>query len=155
MEDKEEYKYIRYYELFTEDGPLYLYEMYKECPEKPFNTEIPEIYEFFTQEPASKGYETISFLNGQAVFKREDKNSEGITTKHYYIPLMPYEFLGKMLPYIDNSEMALEKAHEVIGILEARKAGTQLGLIVVDPPRIRDEQKNKIAQKILKSYLKR
>lgn len=152
MKDKE---YIRYYELFTEDGPLYLYEMYKECPEKPFNTEIPEIYEFFTQESATRGYETISFLDGQAVFKREDKNSEGITTKHYYLPLLPYEFLGKVMPYIDSEEKTDEKAKEVMKILEARKLGTQLGKIVVDPPRIRDEQKNKIAEKALRPYLKK
>lgn len=154
MED-EKNKYIRYFELFTEEGPLYMYEMYKECPEKPFNTEIPEIYEFFTQEPATRDYQTISFLDGQAVFKREEKNSEGITTKHYYIPLLPYEFLGKVMPYIDDPKKTLEKAHEVVGILEARKAGIQLGKIVVDPPRIRDEQRNKIAQEILKTYLKK
>lgn len=150
----EENEYIRFYELFTEEGPLFIYEKYKEDPNKPFNTEIPEIYEFFTQEPGTRGYETISFLDGRAVFKKESKNSEGITTESYLRLLTAVEFLGKILPFIDSEENNKAKEKEVQRILENRANGVVPRKIVVEPPKVSEEQKNKVARKILKSYIK-
>lgn len=149
-----ENKYIRYYELFTEDGPLYIYEEYKEDPNKSFNNEIPEIYEFFTQEAGKRGYEDISFLNGQAVFKREEKNREGITTAWYTRLLTASEFLERVLPYLDSEESMAKKAKDVMQILEAKANNTTLGRIVVTPMKPTEEQKNKVARKVLKEYLK-
>lgn len=149
-----EESYLRFYELYTENGTLYFYEKYKEDPNKPFNNEIPEIYEFFTQESGTRGYDDISFLDGKARFKRERKDSEGITKEWYLRLLTPSEFLERVLPFLDDQLSSDQKAKEVMKILEAKATGTILKDIIVPDPKPTENQRNKVAKKILKEYIK-
>lgn len=149
-----EESYLRFYELFTENGTLYFYEKYKENPNKAFNNEVPEIYEFFTQEPGTRGYDDISFLDGKARFKRERKDREGITQEWYLRLLSASEFLERVLPFLDDEKSSNKKAKEVMKILEAKATDTILKSIVVPDPKPTEEQRNKIARKVLRGYIK-
>lgn len=154
MEIMDGKEYLRFYELFTEEGPIYIYEKYQTDPNARFNDEVPETREFFTQEEAIKGPDTVSFLDGRAVFQRDRKDEEGITKEVYLRLLTASEFLGKVLPFLDTEEKNKVKEKEVRQLLENKANNVVTKRIVVEPPKVSEEQKNKVAKKILRQYIK-
>ena len=154
IETKEGKEYLRFYELFTEEGPIYIYEKYQTDPNARFNNEVPETREFFTQEEATKGPDSVSFLDGRAVFPRDEKDENGITTTVYMRLLTASEFLGKVLPFLDTDEKNKAKEKEVQRLLENKANNVVTKRIVVEPPKVSEEQRNKVARKILRQYIK-
>ena len=152
MENKE--YFYKYYELYTEDGPLYIYEKYKEKPKEIYNTEIPVTREFFTGEEAIRGYHTLDFLDRQSVFETNHYNLNGDFIDSYIKELEPYDFLMKVAPFLSDEKMLNDKKDDVMLILRYNAKLTNYRKIKKPSPEISNEIKNKESQKILKRYIK-
>lgn len=149
-----EKKFIFYYELATEYGPLYIYKQYEEDPRIQFSHEIPVTREFFTQEEATTSYSELLFLDDTSSFTTEDRSIEGFIRESYLKELTPHEFLEKVAPYLESEELLDQKRKDVYYIFDskARKEGNNK--IIKDSPKVSEEFKDNIARKILKPYLK-
>ena len=153
MENKE--AYYKYFELYTEDGSLFIYEKYKEKPKEMYNREMPITREFFTGEEGIRGFNTIDFLDRKSVFETEHYNS--ITAEHmdtYKVELTPHEFLMKVAPYLTNEETINRKKEEVMTILRNKAQLSNYRFIKKPAPAISKELVNNESQKILKRYIK-
>lgn len=144
---------IFYFELATEYGPLYIYKKYNGDLSYQ-SREIPETREFFTQEEAIIGYSDLAFLNGTSVFPTETRNMEGIITTSYLKPLSPYDFLMKVGAFLETKELRDKKRKDVYHIFEMKAKHLGNNKIITELPKVSEEQKNKMAKKILKPYLK-
>ncbi len=138
---------LLFYELATEYGPLYIYERYSDEFEK-----IPETREFFTQEIGTRGYGTLSFM-GNAVFRARERSMEGLVREEYMQELTPYEFLNKVFAYLENSEQKETKKAQVYNIFKMQAENKDNTRPILKELKPTEEQKNKIATKILKRYL--
>lgn len=141
-----------YYELDTEYGPLYIYERYKSD-----ESQMPEMREFFTQEKAWVcGYGILSFLtdepNGKC-FKMCEFNMEGKVLDNYMTKLSPYEFLCKVGGYLETSEKFEAKKESVYRIFKMKNNHQENNRVIPKPLEISEDQKNKVAEKILVKYL--
>ena len=63
--------YYKFYELYTEFGTLLIYEKYKGEREA-----FPETREFFTNEKAKPGYDTLTFNNGKSSFRTRKRKMQ-------------------------------------------------------------------------------
>ena len=153
-EQTKEKKYVKYFELFTEYGRLYIYEKYSKDPLNKSNSEVGEVHEFFTGELAIKNYGSLDFLNRSCKFTTYDRDLEGNIRNEYYKELSPYKFLKKVLPYLKNDETIEKKQDEVYTIFKNKIHKVNNYKIVSESPKISKEQKNKEARRILKRYLK-
>ena len=150
----EDFKYTYFYELHTEYGPLYIYKRYKTDPSEPFNREIPETREFFTQEEARIGYSDLNFLDDTVKFVTEDRDFEGQVRHCYLEGLHPYDFLMRVAPYLETDEDKEQKRQEVYDIFKRKAENLGNNKIITSPKEVSVEQKNKVASKILAKYLK-
>lgn len=153
MENKD--AYYKFFELYTEDGSLFIYEKYKEKPKDIYNREMPVTREFFTGEEGIRGFNTIDFLNRKCVFETEHYNS--LTAEHmdtYKKELSPHEFLMKVAPYLTNEETIKRKQEEVMNILKYKAEEINYRFIKKPAPAISKELANNESQKILIRYMK-
>ena len=151
MEKKE---FIKYFELETEDGPLYFYEIYTKDPNEKFNSEMPVTKEFFTGEKGIRGFNTIEFLDRKCVFDTYNYSILGELMDTYKHELTPYEFLEKVFPFIETEEALRQKREEVLNMLQFKAGLTDYRKIKKRPRAISENTKNEMSQKILKKYLK-
>ena len=151
MEKKE---FIKYLELETDDGSLYLYEKYQTDPSEEFNSEVPITREFFTGEEGIRGYNTLLFLDRQCEYTTKIQDIFGNCQGYNIHELRPHEFLEKVLPYLDNDETFERKRQEVLNILEYHAHKTESRMIKRTPPKLSDEKKDEYSNKILKKYIK-
>ena len=151
MENKE---FIKYFELETEDGPLYFYEKYKSDPNVRFNSEMPVTKEFFTGEEGIRGFNTIDFLDRKCVFDTYYYSILGELMDTYKHELTPYEFLEKVFPFLETEEAFRRKREEVLNMLEYKAKLTTSRKVKKRPPEISSKTKDEMSQMILKKYLK-
>ena len=147
-------EFIKYIELETEDGPLYLYEKYKTDPNEKFNHEIPETREFFTQLEGIRSFNCITFLDRKCEFEWDYISFMGEHIKTYRNEISPYEFLMKVAPFLKDEETLKNKREEVMNILEFKAKLVNHRKVKLLPPEISEEQKNEVSQKVLKRYIK-
>ena len=155
MEEKEKKEgFYRYFALYTEYGPLYLYEKYENDPDRagPFGKEMPVTREFFTGEEAKRGYHTLDFLDRTAKFKTEEMNMEGYPYEYYFYQLQPYEFLEKVEPFMETEETKKDKARKVYDILNYKAKNIGNTSVIKEPPKVSEQTKNKFAKKLLKEF---
>ena len=72
-------KIFKFYELYTEHGTLYVYETYKDG-----EGSYPETREFFTNEVAQRGYDTLVFNDGKCSFRTSQIKRKTRRRKSYY-----------------------------------------------------------------------
>ena len=88
-------KIFKFYELYTEHGTLYVYETYKDG-----EGSYPETREFFTNEVAQRGYDTLVFNDGKCSFRTRKRDYEGYVSEEYMKELEPYEFYKNIEFYV-------------------------------------------------------
>lgn len=155
MENKtEKREFIKYLELETADGPLYLYEKYKKDPNVLYNTEIPETREFFTGEEAIRSFNSLLFLDRKCELPTRFCGLGGEVLDDYVNELTPTEFLLKVLPYFETDKTIKRKREEVRNLFEYNAGLTKRRIVKKAPPEITQRTKDEISQKILGKYLK-
>ena len=129
-------KKYHYYELYTEYGSLYLYEI-----EDDYNKEV---HEFFTGNNGEYGYGTLSFNEGESTFTIREKNMQGEITNEYLKELEPYDFLMKVAPFLKDKESKMKKMAKV-GDIFYKKANNIPNKEAIKPdPEVSKEQKKKV-----------
>ncbi len=143
--------FIKYYELSTEDGPLYYYEIYREDAEK---SEIPIPIEFFTQEEGVRGFNCVEFLDRKCSYPYGPVSMQGYITQPYLKELSPYEFLEAVGPYMASEAVMEDKRKEVMTGMKFKAGLTNYRMIKIQRNEINQKQKDEVATKILKKYMK-
>ena len=144
-----EAKNVLYYELLTEYGPLYIYEIYTKDPRK--FRELPVTREFFTGEIGIRGYYTLTFLD-KSLFPTSLLSMDGGRIHDYMIELSPLEFLDRVGYFMDDNRIEGMKEC-VYSIFERKAKNIGNNMIILEQPRITENQKNDIAAKVLAKHI--
>lgn len=147
MDEKEE-KTFKFYELYTEHGTLYIYETYKDG-----EGSYPETREFFTNEVAQRGYDTLSFDDGKLSFRTRKRDLEGYVSEEYTKELEPHEFYKKIEYFVSTDNGFKEMKDRTYSIFRLKEKNGQ-GKIIVPPKGPSLEEKNTIALQLLKRFVK-
>ena len=140
--------YYKFYELYTEFGNLLIYEKYKGEREA-----FPETREFFTNEKAKPGYDTLTFNNGKSTFRTRKRNAEGYIVEEYTKEIEPFEFLERVDLFISSEterQMMIKRTYDFFKLKEEKGQGK----IIIPPKPASIDEMNEIAIRTLKSYIK-
>ncbi len=147
---------ISYYILHTEYGPIYLYEKYYLIDFFKDSTSISkkalELREFFTGTQATFGYSDIWF-GENCKFTRCIRQDEGFIKTDFMEQTSPHEFLNKISPYLLNEDRKKDKMREFYKILELKEKGIGNTEPIMDEPVLSNEERNKLAERILEKHL--
>ena len=139
---------FKFYELYTEHGTLYVYETYKDE-----EGSYPETREFFTNEVAQRGYDTLSFNNGKCSFRTRRRDLEGYVSDEYIKELEPYEFYKNIEFFVSTETGYKEMRDRTYSIFRLKEKNGQ-GNIIIPPKKPSLEEKNTIALQLLKRFVK-
>lgn len=147
-------EFIKYMVVETQDDPLYIYEKYKKVPDSPF-PKMTVMREFFTGEEGIWDYDSILFLDKKSKVPVKRYNSMlGELMDVYYEYLNPSDFLEQVLPYLENEQTLNQKQEKVMNTLEYYAGEISNKPVKRIPPKLSQEEKDRISQKTLSKYIK-
>lgn len=141
-------KIFKFYELYTEHGTLYVYETYKDG-----EGSYPETREFFTNEVAQRGYDTLVFNDGKCSFKTRKRDYEGYVSEEYMKELEPYEFY-KNIEFFVSAEAGYKEMKDRTYSIFRLKEKHGDGKVIIPPQEPSLEEKNTLALQLLKRFVK-
>ena len=136
---------IKYYELYTEFGSLYLYEIK--------NDNSVELREFFTGKIAHVDYDKIHFDNGLVSFTTRTRYMDGYIKDDYLREMEPFKFLESINDSISSDEEFEKTKKVVFDIFKLKENNSGNNSIIIPKKEPTILEKNKSANKILKMYI--
>ena len=149
-----EKNYFKFFELSTEEEPLYIYETYENNPDDRNNHEIPTTREFFTQEEAQRSYLSLLFLDGKCSYTTEYYTIQGEWVEDYMKELSPHEFFEKVGPYLKDDETFEKKRREVENSMQFKANLTTYRMVKKQLTEMPKDKQDEAAKIILKRYIK-
>lgn len=139
----------KFYELYTENGTIYVYEKYKDG-----DGSYPETHELFTNEIAVRGYDELTFNGCKVPFKTRKRDLEGYVVEEYMKEIEPYIFYDNLEYFITTESGHKEMRDRTYSIFNYREKKGKQGKVIIPSKEPTIQARNNLALESLKKLIK-